>query len=95
MAAYNARPVMEVAPELELDMRRIKRKAVALEMVVRSWNAPNLTISSAGLFTSSLNSQGRDRTGLVLICRSKERAVMLSKPMKIREWTVVVPFGSR
>jgi hypothetical protein len=63
-AAYNALPVAEVAPELELDMRKIKRKAVALEMVVRSWNMPNLTISGSGLFVPLNSKSGRqDRSG--------------------------------
>ncbi len=90
MAAYNARPVMEVAPDLELDVRRIKRKAVALEMVVRSWNAPNPTISSAGLFTSLRSQDGRqDRLGAYLPFKGTSNDAL--KTDENREWTVVVP----
>ncbi len=90
MAAYNARPVVEVAPELELDVRRIKRKAVALEMVVRSWNAPNPTISSAGLFASLRSQDGRqDRLGVYLPFKGTSNDAL--KTEENREWTVVVP----
>jgi hypothetical protein len=89
-AAYNALPVTEVAPELELDMRKIKRKVVALEMVVRSWNMPNLTISGSGLFVSLNSKNGtKDRFGYMPFKGTSNDAF---KARENREWVVVAPF---
>ncbi|HRH97816.1 MAG TPA: hypothetical protein PLB55_17890, partial [Prosthecobacter sp.] len=89
-AAYNALPVAEVAPELELDMRRIKRKAVALEMVVRSWNAPNITISGPGLLVSLDSKNGtKDRFGYMPFKGTSNDAF---KARENREWVVVMSF---
>ncbi|WP_409218052.1 FecR domain-containing protein [Prosthecobacter sp.] len=90
MAAYNARPVSEVAPELELDVRRIKRKAVALEMVVRSWNLPGLTMGGTGL-SLSLRSQDARQSRFGHFMPFKGTSNEALRTDEHREWTVVVP----
>jgi hypothetical protein len=92
--AYNMKPVTEVSPELELDVRKIKRPAVALEMVVRSWNLPSFSIIVDGSFLELRSQEARqDRLGGYLPFKgTSSNSGSTLKTDEHREWTVVMPF---
>ncbi|MDZ4401899.1 FecR family protein [Prosthecobacter sp.] len=87
--AYGKQPIPAVAAELELDVRKIKRKAVALELVVRCWNLPHISISNAAFFAALTASSARSGDDHLPFQGSSNSAPKTSNTW---EWTVVVPF---
>lgn len=88
-AAYNQNPAAQVAPDLKLDVSHVKRRAVALELVVRTWNIPYVTLTNPAFSASLKPEQAAQQRFSYLPFKGTSNGA--PRPLENREWTMVVP----